>query len=189
MPTGQTLESNNCLKQRRKSEDEAPKKHIAVCCLSCFRARFGALSGGRERRELQGAPYSSQRRQNWHLSGRGATFKVVGDNLEVHIKMKGVPASIEHWEHFHGFPDGKNATCATPEQDKNKDGYVDLGETEPVMGTTMVPFNDKPEEMNIPTHTSARRCLGKLRIHENCATEGTSGKIWRDLQGRVNRSR
>lgn len=82
-----------------------------------------------------------------------ATFKIVGDNLEVHIKMKGVPANIEHWEHFHGFPDGRNATCATPAQDKNKDGYVDLGETEPVMGTTMVPFNDKPEEMNIPTDT------------------------------------
>ncbi len=43
--------------------------------------------------------------------------------------------------------------AATPDQDKNKDDYVDLGETEPVMGTTMVPFNDKPEEMNIPTHT------------------------------------
>ncbi|KAA1183106.1 hypothetical protein FP026_08200 [Rhizobium tropici] len=82
-----------------------------------------------------------------------ATFKIVGDNLEVHIKMKGVPANIEHWEHFHGFPDGRNATCATSAEDKNKDGYIDLGETEPVMGTTMVPFNDKPEEMNIPTHT------------------------------------
>jgi hypothetical protein len=82
-----------------------------------------------------------------------ATFKVVGNNLEIHIKMKGVPANIEHWEHFHGFPDGRNATCATPEQDKNADGYVDLGETEPVSGTTMVPFNDKPEQMNIPTHT------------------------------------
>jgi hypothetical protein len=82
-----------------------------------------------------------------------ATFKVVGSNLEVHINMKGVPANIEHWEHFHGFPDGTDATCASAAQDKNGDGYVDLGDTERVSGTTMVPFNDKPEEMNIPTHT------------------------------------
>jgi hypothetical protein len=82
-----------------------------------------------------------------------ATFEVKGGNLEVHIKMTGVPAGIEHWEHFHGFPTGKKASCVTPDLDRNKDGYLDLGETEPVSGTTMVPFNDKPEEMNIPTHT------------------------------------
>ena len=88
----------------------------------------------------------------WAAEG-DATFEVVGDNLEVHIKMNGVPATIEHWEHFHGFPDATNATCITPDLDANKDGFLDLGETEPVSGTTMVPFNDKPEEMNIPTHT------------------------------------
>lgn len=82
-----------------------------------------------------------------------ATFTVVGNSLAIHIKMKGVPANIEHWEHFHGFPDGQDAKCATADQDRNRDGHIDLGETEPVMGTTMVPFNDKPEEMNIPTHT------------------------------------
>lgn len=82
-----------------------------------------------------------------------ATFKIVGNDLEIHIKMTRVPADIEHWEHFHGFPGGQNATCVTLDLDKNKDGYLDLGETEPVSGTTMVPFNDNPEEMNIPTHT------------------------------------
>jgi hypothetical protein len=82
-----------------------------------------------------------------------ATFTVVGDNLEVHITMRGVPRDIEHWEHFHGFPDARDATCVTPEMDANHDTYIDLGETEVVSGTTMVPFNDKPEEMKIPTHT------------------------------------
>ena len=79
-----------------------------------------------------------------------ATFKVVGDNLEVHITMRGVPRDIEHWEHFHGFPDGRDATCVTPEMDANHDSFIDLGETEAVSGTTMVPFNDRPEEMKIP---------------------------------------
>ncbi|WP_420136703.1 hypothetical protein [Sphingomonas sp.] len=82
-----------------------------------------------------------------------ATLKVVGDTLEVRIKMNGVPANIEHWEHFHGFADARNATCVTPDMDANQDGFIDLLETEPVSGTTMVPFNDRPEEMQIPTHT------------------------------------
>jgi len=82
-----------------------------------------------------------------------ATFTIVGETLEVHIKMVGVPDTIEHWEHFHGFPNAINATCITPDMDANNDGYLDLLETEPMSGTTMVPFNDKPEEMDIPTHT------------------------------------
>lgn len=82
-----------------------------------------------------------------------ALFTIKGDNLEVRINMSGVPANIEHWEHFHGFPDGRNDTCVTQNMDANKDGYIDLGETEKPSGTTMVPFNDKPEEMVIPTNT------------------------------------
>lgn len=102
-----------------------------------YKARLAGLNSGRIGSTAQGE----------------ATFKVVGDNLEVTINMRGVPANIEHWEHFHGFPDGKAATCITPDMDANKDGYLDLIETEPVSGTTMVPFNDKPEDMVIPTHT------------------------------------
>lgn len=82
-----------------------------------------------------------------------ATLRIVGDHLEVRIKMRGVPANIEHWEHFHGFPDARNATCAAARDDTNRDGFVDLIETEPMSGTTMVPFNDRPEDMQIPTHT------------------------------------
>lgn len=80
-----------------------------------------------------------------------ATFKVEGDKLIVHIKMKHTPPGIMHWEHFHGYPDGKNATCVTPAEDKNGDGFIDLVETEAVSGTTMVPFDDAPHKMNIPT--------------------------------------
>jgi hypothetical protein len=111
-----------------------------------------------------------------------ATFKVVGNNLEVHIRMKGVPANIEHWEHFHGFPDGKNATCVTPDLDKNKDGYLDLGETAPVSGTTMVPFNDKPEEMIIPTHTyphaSAEGAFEYTKVVPLKQLEETFGRVY-----------
>ncbi len=37
------------------------------------------------------------------------------------------------------------------DNDLNGDGFVDLPETEPVSGTTMVPFNANPETINVPT--------------------------------------
>ncbi len=35
-------------------------------------------------------------------------------------------------------------------QDVNHDGFVDLPETEPVSGTTMVPFDNAPHHMDVP---------------------------------------
>src|SRR5262249_27643041 len=45
---------------------------------------------------------------------------------------------------------------ATIAADTSRDGYVDIRETEPVMGTTMVPFNADPVGMDIPTHDYPR---------------------------------
>ena len=64
--------------------------------------------------------------------------------------MFDTPANIQHWEHFHGFPDGKDAQVPTLAQDTNQDGFIDLVETEPVSGTTMVPLDAAPHEMCIP---------------------------------------
>lgn len=82
-----------------------------------------------------------------------ASLLVEGKDLVVKIQMHGLPPNIEHWEHFHGFVDGSQATCATAAQDTNHDGYIDLNETASVSGTTMVPFNADPAAMDIPTHT------------------------------------
>ncbi|BAP84625.1 hypothetical protein LOOC260_100460 [Paucilactobacillus hokkaidonensis JCM 18461] len=79
-----------------------------------------------------------------------ATFVEESDQLTITIEMFDTPANTEHWEHFHGFPDGKPADIATAAQDANHDGFVDLMETEAVSGTTMVPFDDAPENMDIP---------------------------------------
>ncbi len=76
-------------------------------------------------------------------------FEVRGGNLVIDIKVRGAPPDITHWQHFHGFKDGRSATCATPSADKKGDGIVDLIETEPASGTTMVPFDDAPAEMDI----------------------------------------
>lgn len=79
-----------------------------------------------------------------------AKFTIDGDNLHIEIEMFDTPVKTQHWEHFHGFPDGKDAQIATMAQDANHDGLVDLPETEAVSGTTMVPFDNAPHEMNIP---------------------------------------
>lgn len=79
-----------------------------------------------------------------------ADFRIQGDTMTITIEMFGTPANMQHWEHFHGFPDGKAAQIATMAQDANGDGLVDLLETEPVSGTTMVPFDDAPHHMDIP---------------------------------------
>lgn len=80
-----------------------------------------------------------------------ALFTISGDDLNMQITMRGLPQEIEHWQHLHGFAEGeRDATCATANEDANGDRIIDLTETEPVSGTTMVPFNDDPVAMKIP---------------------------------------
>lgn len=78
-----------------------------------------------------------------------ARFEIRGVDLVIDIKVRGAPPDITHWQHFHGFKDGRAATCPDPSADKNGDGIVDLIETEPASGTTMVPFDDAPAKMDV----------------------------------------
>ena len=90
---------------------------------------------------------------NLQTSGK-ARFVIDEEKMHVTIDIKNAPPGIEHWQHFHGFPDEEGvAICATDVDDANEDGIVDVVETETVSGTTMVPFNKFPAEMNIPTDT------------------------------------
>jgi Cu/Zn superoxide dismutase len=82
-----------------------------------------------------------------------ATFTIKGDQLTIVVDAEGTPPGIMHLQHFHGFTDGKAATCPGPDADKNKDGVIDLIETEPMAGTTMVPFHADPVSMEIPSDT------------------------------------
>jgi len=82
-----------------------------------------------------------------------ATFTERGGQLVMDVQVKGAPAGIEHWQHFHGFQDGKSATCPAAASDANHDGIVDLIETGPAAGTTMVPFIQHPATMDIPHGT------------------------------------
>lgn len=78
-----------------------------------------------------------------------ARFSVIGDKLTISIKVRGLPPNIVHWQHFHGFADNRAATCPSATADANGDGIIDLIETEPTAGTTMVPFTDDPVAMNV----------------------------------------
>lgn len=78
-----------------------------------------------------------------------AKLTVTDDSVIARIHVENVPANIVHWQHFHGFKDGHEASCATAAADSNGDEIVDLIETNPVSGKTMVPFDAKPAAMDI----------------------------------------
>jgi hypothetical protein len=82
-----------------------------------------------------------------------ARFAITRATLTISVNVHGAPPNIEHWQHFHGFKDNRNAVCPTEVADANHDGIIDLIETEPTSGTTMVPFNDDPVGMKVATNT------------------------------------
>ncbi len=82
-----------------------------------------------------------------------ARFTITGNTLTITINVEGVPPGIVHWQHFHGFKDNRDATCPTETADANHDGIIDLVETGPMSGTTMVPFDDDPTGMQIARGT------------------------------------
>ena len=82
-----------------------------------------------------------------------ARFSITGDTLTINVSAKKLPPDMMHLQHFHGFKDNRNATCPTAAADVNHDGIIDLIETEPTSGTTMVPFHDDPVSMEIVRDT------------------------------------
>jgi len=88
-----------------------------------------------------------------HRTTGEARFTVKGDSLTISVKVKDAAPGTIHWQHFHGFKDNRDANCPSESADKNGDGVVDLIETEPASGTTMVPFIDDPVSMNVAEGT------------------------------------
>lgn len=85
-----------------------------------------------------------------------ATFAINGDSLTIAVNASGLPKDIEHWQHFHGFTDGRQATCPAKAADANGDGIIDVVETGVAAGTTMVPFSGDPVSMDVPHGTYPR---------------------------------
>lgn len=120
-----------------------------------------ALAGGRSahapapaRDRVWVAQLHAINQKAWPTQAHGEVrFTEHGDSLTIHVAMQSMPPTIEHWQHFHGFPDGHQSVCPTAAADTSHDGLVDILETSPAAGTTMVPFNADPVAMVIPTNT------------------------------------
>ena len=82
-----------------------------------------------------------------------ATFTMKGESLTIAVNASGLPKDIEHWQHFHGFTDGRAAACPAHSADANRDGIIDVVETGAAAGTTMVPFSGDPVSMDVPHGT------------------------------------
>jgi hypothetical protein len=78
-----------------------------------------------------------------------ARFSIDGDTLTITVSAQKLPPDMVHWQHFHGFKDSRAAACPAEAADVNHDGIIDLIETEPTAGTTMVPFDEDPVAMDI----------------------------------------
>ena len=122
-----------------------------------------------------------------------ARFTIKGDSLTITVNASGLPKDITHWQHFHGFPDGKQSACPTASADVNHDGIIDVVETGTASGTTMVPFSSNPLSMDVPhgayPKASAARTLQYKQTVSLSALQAAFGKAFPgqklDLERRV----
>lgn len=76
-----------------------------------------------------------------------ALFVVNGTEMTVYVDAVGLAPGQNHLQHYHGFTNGQDATCPPANADTNGDGIVDITETEPYTGQTLVPFHDQPASL------------------------------------------
>jgi len=134
-----------------------PFPTLALAAIACLFAVPAAAQGSTPERDSKTVYVAHLHPINAKVTGLKTTgearFTVKGDSLTISVKVKDAAPGLVHWQHFHGFKDNRDAACAAPSADKNRDGIVDLIETEPASGTTMVPFIDDPVSMNVAEGT------------------------------------
>lgn len=81
------------------------------------------------------------------VSGQ-AILTIAGDDLRITLIAKGMPAGMR-LAHIHGFITEQASSCPAADADVNGDGIVDLIETEPSAGVTLIPFNADPAGLKI----------------------------------------
>ncbi|MGH8802632.1 MAG: hypothetical protein ACREX6_10130 [Casimicrobiaceae bacterium] len=122
--------------------------------------------------------------QTFHQTTGTARFVVHGDKLTITIDVKDAAPNIVHWQHFHGLKEGGAAECATQAADTNGDGYVDLIETGPASGTTMVPFDDMPAAMDVAHGTYPKAdAHGNYRYHKVVSLKALTAAFAKAFEG------
>lgn len=131
---------------------------MAVFLAACS-GGFGGNNGGDtdvgvEEEKVYTAELKPMNESVGGTSARGnVTITLKGDTMIIQVAASGLHPNMMHLMHYHGFPGGQEARCATDEEDVNKDGIIDLIETREVSGITLVPFNGNPAELEITSQT------------------------------------
>lgn len=108
---------------------------------------------------------------NSKVTGREARGRlrltVSGNTLTIRLDAHGLPPGMMHMVHLHGFVSGKAAACPGADADTNHDGIIDLNETEPAAGVTLVPLNGEPAALEIASSTyPVASKAGRISYHQ-----------------------
>jgi hypothetical protein len=165
-----------------------PFPTLALAAIACLFAVPAAAQESFPEHHSKDAYVAQLHPMNARVTGHRTTgearFTVKGDSLTISVKVKGAAPGITHWQHFHGFKDNRDATCATQGADKNRDGIVDLIETEPASGTTMVPFIDDPVSMNVAEGTYPKAsAAGTYEYQRTVSLEALSAAFSKAFEG------
>lgn len=91
------------------------------------------------------------------LTGTSAAGRVLvaedAGSFVFRLEIEGLPPSMMHLQHVHGFADNREGVCPGPEADTNGDGVVDLLEATEVAGVTLIPLHDDPAGLQIVAET------------------------------------
>jgi len=113
-----------------------------------------------------------------------ASVTIKGDRLTIAVNASGLPKDIEHWQHFHGFTDGRAAACPAHSADTNRDGIIDVVETGAAAGTTMVPFSGDPVSMDVPHGTYPKASTtGTLQYRETVSLSALEAAFAKTFDG------
>lgn len=113
-----------------------------------------------------------------------AVVMVSGADVTFELQAQGLPPSMMHMAHLHGFANDMNATCPGTQADVNRDGVVDLLETEPTSGVTMIPFNAQPAALKIASDTYPMASKdGRIGYRQQLSLTGLSSAMSIEFNG------
>ncbi|MGH7549204.1 MAG: hypothetical protein ACREK3_00435 [Gemmatimonadota bacterium] len=107
-------------------------------------------------------------------TGEGGTFTVA-------IQALGLESNLVHAQHIHGFTDGSNGVCPTPEADVNGDGVIDVIEGLPDYGPILLSLDgdltDGAEVDDLTTFPNPDNRRGQVRYEASASYEPVNAAL------------